>query len=61
MFMDAKRAQEIVSSAEMVNVNYNGSKVYIEHVDQGTGNATVHPLDNPESKQSVSVNELEEE
>ncbi|WP_112180194.1 MULTISPECIES: H-type small acid-soluble spore protein [Paraliobacillus] len=59
--MDEKRAQEIVSSPEMVGVNYNGGKVYIEHVDQGTGNATVHPLDNPDIKQSVKVNELEEE
>ena len=58
--MDAQRAQEIMSSTEMVNVTYNGEKVYIEHVDQGVGKATVHPLDNPEQKQSVSVNELME-
>ncbi|MGY4688196.1 H-type small acid-soluble spore protein [Salibacterium sp. K-3] len=59
--MNAQRAQEIVSSDEMVNVTYNGDKVYIEHVDQGAGKATVHPLDDLEEKQSVSVNELTEE
>ncbi|GGM24445.1 hypothetical protein GCM10011351_07770 [Paraliobacillus quinghaiensis] len=58
--MDAKRAQEIIFSPEMVNVTYNDGKVYIEHVDEDTGNATVHPLDNPEIKQSVSVTELVE-
>ncbi|SFJ60287.1 small acid-soluble spore protein H (minor) [Halobacillus dabanensis] len=56
--MDAKRAQEIASSPTMSNVTLNGGKVYIEHVDQQTGQATVHPLDNPENKQSVSVNDL---
>ncbi|MRH44527.1 small acid-soluble spore protein H [Aquibacillus halophilus] len=59
--MDAKRAQEIASSPAMANVTYNGGKMYIEHVDQETGNATVHPLDNPEMKQSISVNNLMEE
>lgn len=58
--MDAKRAQEIASSPAMSNVTFNGGKVYIEHVDQKAGKATVHPLDNPENKQSVSVNDLME-
>jgi small acid-soluble spore protein H (minor) len=59
--MDAQRAQEISSSQTMVNVSYNGQKVYIEHVDQVNGLATIHPLDNPTYKQSVSVNSLEEQ
>ncbi|MDT8858855.1 H-type small acid-soluble spore protein [Alkalihalobacillus sp. MEB130] len=58
--MDAKRAQEISSAADMKTVLHNGTQVYIEHVDQGTGQATIHPLDNPNSKQSVSVTELSE-
>jgi len=58
--MDAKKAQEIASSPEMTNVSYNGEKVYIEHVDQEAGKATVHPLDQPDNKQSVSVNDLME-
>ncbi|MBB5171974.1 small acid-soluble spore protein H [Texcoconibacillus texcoconensis] len=59
--MDAQRAQEIVSTQDMINVVYNGDKVFIEHVDESEGKATVHPLDNPEQKQSVSVNDLKEQ
>lgn len=59
--MDAQRAQEIASSDNMANVTYNGERVYIEHVDQGNGTATIHTLDNPNSKQSVSVTSLQEQ
>jgi len=59
--MDAQRAQEISSSPNMTSVTYNGEPVYIEHVDQGSGKATIHPLDNKEKKQSVSVTELVEQ
>lgn len=58
--MNAHRAQEIASSTDMVNVSYNGSRIYIEHVDEQQGKATVHPLDEPTNKQSVSVDSLEE-
>jgi small acid-soluble spore protein H (minor) len=58
--MNAHRAQEIASSPDMVNVSYNGSRIYIEHVDEQQGKATVHPLDEPTNKQSVSVDSLEE-
>ena len=59
--MDAKRAQEISSSQNMTNVTYNGESVYIEHVDQDKGLATIHPVNNPTSKQSVSVDSLQEQ
>jgi small acid-soluble spore protein H (minor) len=59
--MDAQRAQEISSSSAMVNVTYNGQSIYIEHVDQQNGTATIHPLDEPNNKQSVSVSSLEEQ
>ncbi|GAE28149.1 acid-soluble spore protein H [Halalkalibacter wakoensis JCM 9140] len=58
--MDAKRAQEISSSASMIDVYHNGQPVYIEHVDQSNGQATIHPLASPNSKQSVDVTELSE-
>ena len=58
--MDAQRAQEIASSPIMANVTYNGSRIYIEHVDQGNQMATVHPLDDPSRKQSVPVTNLKE-
>ncbi|SEO78974.1 small acid-soluble spore protein H (minor) [Amphibacillus marinus] len=56
--MDAQRAQEITMDQEMIEVTCNGEKIYIEHVDQNHGLATIHPLSNPEEKKSVSVEEL---
>lgn len=58
--MNAQRAQEIAVSPSMANVTYNGTRVYIEHVDQGKQTATVHPLDNPNSKHNVPVTNLQE-
>lgn len=43
--MDAQRAQEITNSSIMANVTYNGTRIYIEHVDQQKGITTIHPLD----------------
>jgi small acid-soluble spore protein H (minor) len=59
--MEAKRAQEISSSTEMANVTCNGEQIYIEHVDQETGKATIHSINNPEQKQSVDVSSLTEQ
>ncbi|MBU9723393.1 MULTISPECIES: small acid-soluble spore protein H [Bacillaceae] len=59
--MDAQRAQEISNSQTMANVMYNGQQVYIEHVDQSNGMATIHPVDEPNSKQSVSIDSLQEQ
>jgi small acid-soluble spore protein H (minor) len=56
--MDAQRAQEITNSSIMANVTYNGTRIYIEHVDQQKGITTIHPLDEPNNKQSVSVSSL---
>lgn len=58
--MEATRAQEISSTQKMVSVSYKGKAVYIEHVDQSKGVATIHPLDDPDTKQSVPVTELDE-
>jgi len=59
--MDATRAQEISSSQNMVSVSYKGEPVYIEHVDQSNGLATIHPMNDPTSKQSVSITDLTEQ
>ncbi|HJV17543.1 MAG TPA: small acid-soluble spore protein H [Bacillales bacterium] len=56
--MNANRAQEIANSQTMANVTYNGTQIYIEHVDQQNQTATIHPLDQPNSKQNVSVSNL---
>lgn len=58
--MDAQRAQEISNSPTMANVTYNGQRIYIEHVDQQSNIATIHPLEQPNNKQSVSLDSLEE-
>ena len=58
--MDAARAQEIVMIPDMVHVTYQGQKVFIEHVDEDQELATIHPLDNPKEKLSVSVDQLVE-
>ncbi|WP_028400518.1 small acid-soluble spore protein H [Ectobacillus panaciterrae] len=58
--MNAQRAQEISSSPIMANVTCNGKPIYIEHVDAQKGTATIHPLDEPNNKQSVSVSSLME-
>ena len=59
--MDAQRAQKIADSVDMANVIYNGKSIYIEHVDQQNGVATIHNLDEPNNKQSVSISELAEQ
>lgn len=59
--MDSQRAQEISFSSIMTNVTYNGKQIYIEHVDQQKGLATIHPLDEPNKKQTVSVTSLLEQ
>ncbi|MGM0875708.1 MAG: small acid-soluble spore protein H [Bacillota bacterium] len=59
--MDAQRAQEIANLQTMANVKYNGTPIYIEHVDQQNQTATIHPLDEPNNKQSVSVTNLTEQ
>lgn len=58
--MDVQRAQEIANSPTMINVTFNGSPVYIEHVDRNKQIATIHQLNNPNSKQSVPVKNLME-
>ncbi|AXI09966.1 small acid-soluble spore protein H [Oceanobacillus sp. 143] len=59
--MDAQRAQEITSSPDIIDVTYNGEAIYIEHVDEQNGTATIHFLNEPNNKQSVSVTSLNEQ
>lgn len=59
--MNVQRAQEIAASPVMANVLFNGSNIYIQHVDEQDETARVYQLDQPENEQTVSVNELIEE
>ncbi|MFD1738154.1 small acid-soluble spore protein H [Bacillus salitolerans] len=59
--MNVQRAKEIAGSPVMANVSFNGSNIYIQHVDPETETARIFPLDQPEHEQTVSVQELREE
>lgn len=56
--MDKRRATEIASSLDMVNVTYNGSPIYIENVNTAKDTASIHYLDHPQNSQEVSLNQL---
>lgn len=58
--MDTRRAEEIVSSPVMVDVTYNGSKVYMEKVNQMRNSCVIHYLDSPDKKLNVPVSNLVE-
>lgn len=59
--MNKQRAEEIVSSPDMVRVTYNGDPIYIQNVDDKQDTARIYPLDDPENEQSVPLNLLKEE
>lgn len=55
------RAKEILESAEIHNVTYEGSPVIIQHVDEKTKVARIYSKANPEEEQDVPVLNLIEE
>ncbi|MBS4223676.1 H-type small acid-soluble spore protein [Lederbergia citrea] len=57
--MNIQRAQEIIDSHVMINVNYHGIPVYIKEVHNKT--VTIFPLDEMENEQEVDLNGLIEE
>lgn len=59
--INAQRAQEIVDSPNMVNVTYQGTNVYIQHVDEKSDMARIYPLNEPEKEQTVPLNSLIEQ
>ena len=58
--MNIQRAQEIAVSPVMENVEYNGTRVYIQHVDENNETVRVYPLDRPEQEMEVPVRSLSE-
>ncbi len=58
--MDNKRASEIASSPDMINVTYNGRPIYIETVNSAKETASIHYLNQPQNSQEVSLNQLVE-
>ena len=56
--MEKTRAQEISSSPDMANVTYNGTRIYIENVNDGNSSANVHALSNPSKTIEVPLTSL---
>ena len=61
MEMDPKRAKEIAASPVMVNVTHNGVPIYIESIMWDNATALVHPMDQPQKQQKVSITSLIEQ
>jgi small acid-soluble spore protein H (minor) len=56
--MDNQRAKEIASSPVMENVTYEGTPIYIQHVNEQNGTARIYPLGQPENEQEVPLTSL---
>lgn len=61
MRVNVGRAKEIVESADMVHVTYEGTPVIIQHVDEKTKMARIYSRKDPEHEQDVPVLNLIEE
>ncbi|WP_312473201.1 H-type small acid-soluble spore protein [Neobacillus sp.] len=59
--MNVGRAKEIVESADMINVTYDGNPVIIQHVDETTKLARIYSRTDPENERDVPVLNLIEE
>ncbi|MFD2761274.1 H-type small acid-soluble spore protein [Lentibacillus juripiscarius] len=59
--MEADRAQEIMHSITMVNVNYHGFPVYLKQINPDQETAVVFPLDEMDHDQHVDLNGLAED
>lgn len=59
--MDIDRAQEIIDSRALINVNYHGIPVFLQQVHAEDETATVFPLDEMDREQIVELNGLTEE
>lgn len=59
--MNVNRAQQILESTKEIEVNYNGSPIWIQNVNPEEGTARVYPRENPEREMTVSIQELQEQ
>lgn len=59
--MNVGRAKEIVDSADIINVTYNGTSVIIQHVDENTKMARIYSKAEPDDERDVPVLNLIEE
>lgn len=59
--MNVGRAKEILESADMINVTYDGTPVIIQNVDEATKMARIYSRKDPENERDVPVLNLIEE
>ncbi|WP_026572644.1 H-type small acid-soluble spore protein [Bacillus sp. UNC438CL73TsuS30] len=59
--MNIGRAKEIVESADVIHVTYEGNPVIIQHVDEAAKTARIYSRTNPEEERDVPVLNLIEE
>ncbi len=59
--MNVGRAKEILESADMIHVSYEGTPVIIQHVDETTKMARIYSRQDPENEKDVPVLNLIEE
>jgi small acid-soluble spore protein H (minor) len=58
--MDNQRAKEIISSPHMMDVTYNGTKIYMESLNESSQSCIIHFLNQPVTKLNVPLSSLEE-
>ncbi|RPF51049.1 H-type small acid-soluble spore protein [Aquisalibacillus elongatus] len=58
--MDRLRAEEIASSPKICNVQYNGKRVFIQHVQESSDVARVYYLDDPTNEFEVQLSNIRE-
>jgi small acid-soluble spore protein H (minor) len=58
--MNVQRAQEIAASGDMKKVTYNGTQIFIQHVDEDKETARIYALDEPQNEQEVPLSSLKE-
>ncbi|WP_078553092.1 H-type small acid-soluble spore protein [Bacillus alkalicellulosilyticus] len=56
--MNVQRAQEIIESPQEINVQYNGTPVWIQHVNEDEATARVFKANSPEDEMTVPVDQL---
>ncbi|WP_438347571.1 H-type small acid-soluble spore protein [Paenibacillus sp. FA6] len=59
--MDVRRALDIYHDKDTIAVQLEGDSVWIEHVDEANGMATVQVGSRPANTHTVSVDRLREE
>jgi small acid-soluble spore protein H (minor) len=58
--MDNQRAKEIISSPNMVNVTYNGTRIYMESLNEPDQCCIIHFINQPVTKLNVPLSDLKE-